>query len=105
MNRFAIILLVILLFSFFLIFNMNNRINSLQSQNQILKDSLIGNLKATKDKDKRNEKELKELRRHLAELNSLSCEWRNNPLPADVIDFLHNYTKDRNSPISTPPTK
>ena len=105
MNKFTIVLLVAVLFSSLLIFNMHNQLDTLQTRNQILRDSLIGHLKAAKDKDERNEKELKELRRHLAELNSLSCEWRNNTLPADVIDFLHTYTKDRNSPISTPVTE
>lgn len=100
MGRICLILLLIIFFGSLLMYNMHERMKLLEDQNNTLRDTLVNHLQAVKDKDERNEKELERLRRHLAELNSLSSEWRNTHLPADVINFLHTYTQDRNSPIS-----
>lgn len=100
MGRICLILLLIVLFGSLLVHNMHERMELLEEQNNTLRDSLINHIQAVKDKDKRNEKELESLRRHLTELNSLSSEWRNNKLPPDVTDFLYTYAQDRNSPIS-----
>lgn len=35
------------------------------------------------------------LRRHYDELNKQISEWRNQPMPSSLVDFLHHNTTDR----------
>lgn len=95
-----LIFVLIILLSILFIYLQKEQIQSLEQKAETLERALSGSLQAAKEKEKRSEQELRELKERLVKLEKLNKEWLTTPLPVDVLEFLYGLTEDGSSPVS-----
>lgn len=77
-----------------------DKVGELQEANKSLQKALESNLKAAKEKDKRNQDELERLQKQLTELHNVDDACLDADINANLIEFMQQLQKDSAGTIS-----
>ena len=77
-----------------------DQVGELKEANKTLQRALETNLKATKEKDKRNNEELQQLQKQITGLNKISDSCLTSPVSGDLVKFLQQLQQDSAGTIS-----